>query len=205
MGVALANVRTVANASRAWSGDLSDCSCAAGRIGAIPDAPDGGENEEGFLLSISTSFLRKKRSPLSLHPALPRTIVRCRPHAEAQRADRTMAARHPALYKAGDPRRRLPVYSLKFLEELPPFSAQGARGRADLGLTAALPRWAYEISSLGKSRPAWLSAAPRRRPPSPRNRAHPVVRPSPEAGRREEDGGRVSEALSIWRSMLGSV
>lgn len=143
-------MRTVANATRAWSGDLSELQLwRQEELAPFQTRPDGGENEEGYCYRFPQVSFGKNGARFALHPPFLVPLFGVDLMLKLNGLTEPMRLDIPLFYKAGESPEEIARYSRKFLEELPPFLHKESATNG-FGLTAALPRWLYENLFLGE-------------------------------------------------------
>jgi hypothetical protein len=139
-----ATMRTVANASRAWSGDLSELQLwRREELAPFQTRPDGSDNEEGFCYRFPQVSFGKNGAHFALHPPFLVPLFGVDIMLKLNGLTNPMRLDIPLLYKPGETPEEIASYGRKFLEELPPFIHK-EHGATGFGLVAALPRWALE-------------------------------------------------------------
>lgn len=143
-------MRTVANASRAWSGDLSELQLwRREELAPFQTRPDGSDNEEGFCYRFPQVSFGKNGAHFALHPPFLVPLFGVDLMLKLNGLTEPMRLDIPLLYKAGESPEEIANYARKFLEELPPFLHK-EHATSGFGLTAALPRWLWENLFLGE-------------------------------------------------------
>lgn len=137
-------MRTVANAWRAWSGDLSEVQLwRREELAPFQTRPDGSDNEEGFCYRFPQVSFGKSGARFALHPPFLVPLFGVDIMGRLDRLTEPMRLDLPLLYKPGATPEEIASYGRKFLEELPPFIHKEFE-TSGFGLIAALPRWALE-------------------------------------------------------------
>ena len=143
-------MRTVANAWRAWSGDLSEVQLwRREELGPFQTRPDGSDNEEGFCYRFPQVSFGKNGAHFALHPPYLVPLFGVDLMLKLNGLTEPMRLDIPLLYKAGESPEEIASYARKFLEELPPFLHK-EHATSGFGLTAALPQWLWENLFLGE-------------------------------------------------------
>lgn len=143
-------MRTVANASRAWSGDLSELQLwRREELAPFQTRPDGSDNEEGFCYRFPQVSFGRNGTHFALHPPFFVPLFGVDLMLKLNGLTEPMRLDIPLLYKSGESPEEIANYARKFLEELPPFLHK-EHATNGFGLTAALPRWLWENLFLGE-------------------------------------------------------
>src|SRR5262249_5497823 len=115
-------MRTIANASRAWSGDLSELQLwREEELAPFQTRPDGGDDEEGFSYRFPQVSFGKNGAHFALHPPFLAPLFGVDILCKLQGLTEPLRLDIPLFYKAGESPEKIAEYSRKFLEELPPF------------------------------------------------------------------------------------
>lgn len=137
-------LRTVANAWRAWSGDLSEVQLWRREdLAPFQTRPDGSDNEEGFCYRFPQVSFGKNGARFALHPPFLVPLFGVDIMGKLNGLTEPMRLDLPLLYKPGETPQEIASYGRKFLEELPPFIHKEF-ATSGFGLVPALPRWALE-------------------------------------------------------------
>lgn len=137
-------MRTVANAWRVWSGDLSELQLwRREELAPFQTRPDGSDNEEGSCYRFPQVSFGKNGARFALHPPFLVPLFGVDIMGKLNGLTDPMRLDLPLLYKPGETPEEIASYGRKFLEELPPFIHKEFAA-SGFGLIPALPRWALE-------------------------------------------------------------
>lgn len=143
-------MRTLANAWRAWSGDLSELQLwRQEELTPFRTRPDGSDNEEGFSYRFPQVSFGKNGARFALHPPYLAPLFGVDLLSKLNGLTEPLRLDIPLFYKAGESPEEIANYARKFLEELPPFLHK-EHAASGFGLVAALPRWVLEKLLLGE-------------------------------------------------------
>lgn len=143
-------MRTVANAARAWSGDLSELQLwRREELAPFQTRPDGSDNEEGFCYRFPQVSFGKNGAHFALHPPFLEPLFGVDLMLKLNGLTEPMRLDIPLLYKAGESPEEIASYARTFLEELPPIIHK-EHASSGFGLTTALPQWLFENLFLGE-------------------------------------------------------